>query len=42
MHKAFLYAVSQHNMSHAGNKNLENSFMAGVAKGRAELKDLQN
>ena len=42
MHKAFLYAVSQHNMSHAGHKNLENSFMAGVQQGRKELKDLQN
>lgn len=42
MRKAFLYVVSQHDMSHAGNQNLLNSFMAGVAQGRAELKDLQN
>ena len=42
MHKAFLYVTSQHDMSHAGNKILERSFMAGVAQGRAELRDLQN
>lgn len=41
MRKAFLYVVSQHDMSHAGNQTLLNSFMAGVAQGRAELKDLQ-
>lgn len=42
MRKAFLYVVSQHNMSHAGNQTLQNSFMAGVAQGRVEFKDLQN
>lgn len=42
MRKAFLYVVSQHDMSHAGNQTLLNSFMAGVAQGRSELKDLQN
>ena len=42
MHTAFLLVVSHHDMSHANNANLERSFMAGVAKGRAELKDLQH
>ena len=42
MRKAFLYVVSQHEMSHAGNQTLFKSFMAGVAQGRAELNDLQN
>lgn len=42
MRKAFLYVVSQHNMSHAGNETLLKSFMAGVAQGRAEYKELQD
>ncbi|MBQ0050137.1 MAG: hypothetical protein KBT12_07905 [Bacteroidales bacterium] len=41
MCKAFLYVVSQHDMSHADNETLLRSFMSGVAQGRKELKDLQ-
>lgn len=42
MYKAFMLIVSQHDLSHADNKTLLRSFMAGVAQGRAELKELQN
>lgn len=41
MHNAFLLVVSYHDMSHAGNETLLKSFMAGVAQGRKELRDLQ-
>lgn len=42
MRNAFMVVVTQHDMSHANNQMLFNSFMAGVKQGRKERKELEN